>query len=105
MFVCTRIIRSIFLNQMTRTISILVTGKVQGVFYRRSAKDKARELGLTGEVRNQDDGSVFIVATGGSDLLDAYVEWCKQGPPRAVVSKVLTTELEPRSFPHFTIIR
>jgi len=90
---------------MAQTISILVTGKVQGVFYRKSARDKALELGLTGEVRNQDDGSVLIVATGEPDLLGIYVQWCKQGPPRAVVSKVETTRLEPRSFLHFNIIR
>lgn len=90
---------------MAQTISIVVTGKVQGVFYRKSARDKALELGLTGEVRNQDDGSVHIIATGEPDILGIYIEWCKQGPPRAVVSKVETTEITPRNFLHFNIIR
>ncbi|PZR26679.1 MAG: acylphosphatase [Citrobacter freundii] len=90
---------------MTQTISIVVTGKVQGVFYRKSARDKALELGLTGEVRNQDDGSVHIIATGEPDTLTTYLEWCKQGPPRAIVNKVETTAITPRNFLHFKIIR
>lgn len=90
---------------MVQTISIVVTGKVQGVFYRKSARDKALELGLTGEVRNRDDGSVYIIATGEPDILAIYLEWCKQGPPRAVVNGVETTEITPRIFLHFNIIR
>jgi acylphosphatase len=90
---------------MPRTISILVTGKVQGVFYRKSARDHAAGLGLTGEVWNQPDGSVMIIATGEAEPLALFTEWCKQGPPRAKVDKIQTTELELRQFSHFNILR
>jgi acylphosphatase len=90
---------------MQKTISIHVQGKVQGVYYRQSTKDKALELGITGLVRNERDGSVYIVATGSGEKLQALIEWCKQGPPRAVVTNVETTTLEARSFEGFLITR
>jgi acylphosphatase len=71
---------------MQITLSITVTGKVQGVYYRQGAREKALELGLTGEVKNLRDGNVHIIATGTLEQLDAFTEWCKKGPPRAVVA-------------------
>jgi acylphosphatase len=90
---------------MFQTVSIIVTGKVQGVFYRQSTKDKAVELGLTGIVKNQPDGSVFIQASGPSGQLNQLIVWCHQGPPRAAVASVQVETIEPRAFIGFTVQR
>lgn len=90
---------------MMKTVSIIVSGKVQGVWYRQSTKEKATELGVTGNVRNQPDGSVAIVATGLLNQLDQFIEWCHQGPPRAQVTHVEVTELPHQSFDRFMIER
>lgn len=65
-----------------------VTGRVQGVFYRQTTRDKARALGLSGWVRNADDGSVEIEAHGPAERLEELIGWCRQGPPGARVSAV-----------------
>ena len=90
---------------MLQTFSIAVSGKVQGVFYRQSTQEKAQELGITGMVKNLPDGNVHIMATGTTDQLNKLVEWCKQGPPRAVVTSVQMEELTLRQFNGFTIER
>jgi predicted permease/acylphosphatase len=72
---------------------LLVSGKVQGVYYRASTEQKARELGLTGWVRNLPDGRVEIVAEGEPLQLKALHEWCHEGPERAVVDEVAAQEL------------
>ncbi len=90
---------------MLKTVSIIVTGKVQGVWYRQSAKEKATELGVTGNVRNQPDGSVAIIVPCLANHLDQFIEWCRQGPPRARVTNVEVAELPPQSFERFVIER
>lgn len=90
---------------MMQTISIKVTGRVQGVFYRQSAKEKAMSLGVRGHVSNMADGSVYIVATAETDVLAVFVQWCYSGPPRAVVTNVETAILELQHFAGFVIIR
>jgi acylphosphatase len=73
---------------MLQTISIIVRGRVQGVFYRQSTREKATELNINGFVRNLPDGSVYILATGDTDQLHAFVNWCWQGPKKAIVTDV-----------------
>lgn len=73
---------------MDRHLSILVSGRVQGVFFRAATKRKADELGITGFVRNQPDGSVYIEAEGDPDNLSVFESWCSAGPPRAQVERV-----------------
>ena len=90
---------------MQQTLSITITGKVQGVFFRQSAKEIALDLGVSGEAKNLEDGNVHIIATGNPEQLDAFTEWCKKGPPRAVVAGVEITELSLKPFDHFTIVR
>ncbi|RYY62068.1 MAG: acylphosphatase [Chitinophagaceae bacterium] len=84
-----------------KTIRIRVTGKVQGVFYRKSAKDKAIELGVKGWVRNEQDGSVMMEVSGEPGALTSLVEWCADGPPRAVVTDVKVEDIPFHDFPHF----
>jgi acylphosphatase len=76
-----------------KRVSILVSGKVQGVFYRASTEEKAKEIGLTGFVRNEPDGKVYIEAQGKQEQLDELVKWCKRGPERARVDEITTAEL------------
>ena len=60
---------------MLQTISITISGLVQGVYYRQSTKEKALELGIAGIVKNLPDGNVFILATGTGEQLDQLVQW------------------------------
>ena len=83
---------------MLKTFSIIVSGKVQGVFYRQSAMEKAQQTGIAGMVKNLPDGNVHIIATGTTIQLDQLVAWCKQGPPRAVVTTVHVEELALQQF-------
>ena len=90
---------------MLQTIAITIHGKVQGVFYRQSTCEKARELGITGYVENKPDDTVFIKATGTPGQLDALIRWCHQGPPRANVKAVETATAPLQTFAGFTILR
>lgn len=87
---------------MTR-YRINVKGKVQGVFYRSSTQAKARELKLSGWVRNEEDGSVTIEAEGEEQKLEKLIEWCKKGPGAAVVNEVEYEEIEPEGVNGFEV--
>ncbi len=87
------------------TFHIIVSGKVQGVFFRVNARNKASELGLTGWVKNTPEGKVEIVATGNDQSLFHFTEWCKRGPEKAEVADVAITKCDPQIFSSFIIIR
>lgn len=91
------------LNLETETISrigITISGRVQGVWFRASTQETARSIGLTGWVQNNPDGSVITQAQGTKTQLSRFIEWCRKGPPAAVVDQVdiLELEIEPREF-------
>jgi len=65
-----------------------IRGRVQGVFYRGSARQQARSLGISGYARNLDDGSVEVVAEGEEADVEKLIAWCRLGPPGARVSSV-----------------
>ncbi|HUE39124.1 MAG TPA: acylphosphatase [Candidatus Binatia bacterium] len=69
-------------------VELRIRGRVQGVFYRASARQRARELGLTGYARNCDDGSVEIIAEGEERRVEQLIAWCRTGPPGARVETV-----------------
>jgi len=69
--------------------------RVQGVFFRATARDVARRLGVKGWVRNRWDGKVELILEGNEDAVNKMVDWCHQGPPGALVTRV---EVKPRSF-------
>ncbi len=73
-------------------ISLLIKGKVQGVFFRKSAAEKANEIGLTGFVKNLPDGNVYAEAQGTEGQLEDFANWCKRGPERARVDDVVIEE-------------
>ncbi len=66
----------------------IVTGKVQGVFFRASARERALRLGLTGHAKNLADGSVEVVASGSREAVDELDAWLHHGPPAARVDEV-----------------
>jgi len=86
-------------------ISIKISGNVQGVFFRASTKDVADKLQVCGFVRNERDGSVYIEGEGEDEILKQFVDWCSQGPPRAVVEKIIVTEGHTQGFTKFEIKR
>lgn len=87
-----------------KRVRLLIHGRVQGVFFRASAQQKAVELGLSGCVRNNSDGSVEIVAEGLSGDVDSLVEWCHKGPSYATVKHVsVVWESLSGEFEEFTI--
>jgi acylphosphatase len=88
---------------MVRHISILVTGKVQGVFFRATTKAKADELGVKGFVRNQPDGGVYIEAEADPLVLSAFESWCKMGPPRARVERIDVTGGDLKFYSDFSV--
>ena len=88
-----------------KTIRLFIKGKVQGVFYRVTAKEIADELGVKGWVRNLPDRNVEITVTATEELLQKFIDWCKQGPPKARVEDVIIEELVLEEFKDFRIIR
>jgi acylphosphatase len=81
----------------------LVSGRVQGVFYRASSCDAARALGLNGWVRNLADGRVELMACGEPAQLDALAAWLWEGPPHAKVERVTAHDEPAASFDGFDV--
>lgn len=68
--------------------AVTITGKVQGVYFRVAMLEEAQKHGVTGWVRNTSDGAVEGVLEGNRPAVQAVLDWCRQGPPRAVVKGV-----------------
>ena len=88
-----------------KTIRLIIKGKVQGVFFRVTAKEIADELGVKGWVRNLPDRNVEITATAPENILQKFIDWCKQGPSKARVENIEVNELVLEEFKDFRIIR
>lgn len=69
-------------------VHLKIHGKVQGVFFRATAKEKAEQLGLVGWVRNNPEGSVEITAEGNKEDLESFITWCNRGPRNSRVDHV-----------------
>ena len=87
------------------TFHLLIKGKVQGVFYRVSARETAAKTGVKGWIRNSLKGDVEAVVTGTEEQLSQFVSWCNEGPPGSKVTEVIATELEEEQFIVFAIRR
>lgn len=85
-------------------VNIRVTGKVQGVFFRESAKRVANDLGLAGFVQNQPDGSVYAEVEGEEEAVKRFIEWCKDGPERAEPGEVIVSRQPLSDFQGFEIV-
>ncbi len=84
---------------------LIIKGKVQGVFYRARAKEAAGAAGITGWVRNTADGHVEAMVSGNEAQLDVFINWCRRGPERAMVTDVIISEEPDTRFDGFRIIR
>ena len=91
--------------KMLKTVSITVSGKVQGVFYRQSTKEIAKTLGINGEVKNMQNETVLIIATGTEQQIEEFIQWCWRGPEKAKVSNVIVEEITLKLFDKFSIVR
>lgn len=67
---------------------LIISGRVQGVFFRAETRGAAQRFGVQGWVRNQADGTVEALLEGTEDSVRQAIEWCRQGPPRARVTDV-----------------
>ena len=69
-------------------VCLVISGNVQGVFYRASCQDVAVKYGLSGWVRNLPSGEVGVLVQGEKEKIEKLIEWCKKGPPNARVEEV-----------------
>ena len=76
-----------------KTIQIKITGRVQGVCFRASTQKQAIKSGVTGFVKNNDDGSVKVVASAEPEVLEKFVTWCRKGPIMARVNGIMVENL------------
>ena len=82
---------------------MVITGRVQGVFFRARTQEQAARLGVAGWVANEPDGTVAGHFEGAPADVDALVEWCRSGPERARVDDVLVTETTPEGAHSFDV--
>lgn len=86
---------------MIEHLNVKIYGKVQGVFFRTSAREEAEKLDISGFVRNEPDGSLYIEAEGEKEKLDKFLKWCKDGPEAAQVEKIEVTKGPIKNFSEF----
>lgn len=79
---------------MKRKVTIQLSGRVQGVYFRIFTQNHAKQLGVNGFARNLSDGRVEVVAEGDGEKIDKLIQWCRKGPPRARVEHVEIFEQE-----------
>ncbi len=87
-----------------KAVEVVVTGRVQGVFFRARTAEEADRHGVAGWVRNEPDGTVAAYFEGPPDAVDAVVAWCRTGPPRAGVEDVRTRVVEPEGAIGFRVL-
>jgi acylphosphatase len=79
----------------TKRIHAIISGRVQGVFYRSSTAKEAQKLNLTGWVKNLPDGRVELMAEGPEEQVNKLIKWCHNGPKFAAVNTVNVEEETP----------
>ena len=91
-------------NYNMPTVHLVIKGKVQGVFYRASAKKAAVQLTITGWIRNKENGDVEALATGNTIQLNEFIGWCRLGPEGAKVTAVVETWQDETVFDSFIVM-
>jgi acylphosphatase len=86
-------------------LKVKIHGKVQGVYYRATAVERAKVYGVYGFVRNEKDGTVYIEVEGEEERIAKFIEWCHIGSANSVVEKVLVEEGEIRHYKNFITVR
>lgn len=88
------------------TVHLIIKGRVHGVFFRASAKEKAEAAGVHGWVRNTVEGNVELMACGTDQSLEKFIAWCHQGPEKSKVTEVIVKPItEEANFQGFEIMR
>ncbi len=87
------------------TVHLIIKGKVQGVFFRATAKEKANEYGILGWIKNTKDNNVEATITANADKLNKFINWCKTGPQKSSVSEVIVSPVTEIVFEKFEIVR
>jgi acylphosphatase len=88
-----------------KTVHLKITGKVQGVFFRATARDIAKQNKISGWIKNNDHHEVEVLITGMEKDINAFIMWSKRGPEKAEVKNVTVTEKDFCSFDSFEVIR
>jgi len=88
-----------------KAVRLLIAGRVQGVYYRKSAQAEASKLGVNGWVRNLPDGQVEAWAEGEEEVVASFVAWCHEGSATSRVDQVQTASVEPEGFSSFEVLR
>ncbi len=78
---------------MEKAVHLLISGRVQGVFYRYTAVKVASRLNLRGWIKNLPDGRVEAIAVGDLSSVESFITWCREGPPGAIVAEVKVSEV------------
>lgn len=84
-------------------VEVVVSGEVQGVFFRARAQEQAERLGVRGWVRNEPDGTVRAHLEGDPEAVDRMVAWCREGSPPARVAAVTRHQRVPQGYDHFGV--
>lgn len=96
--------KTLTIHKIMQSVHLIVSGKVQGVFFRKHTKRMADHFQICGTVQNLPDGSVEIFAEGEQLQVQKFVDWCKSGPDRANVSSVDIHETAVKNYSDFRII-
>jgi acylphosphatase len=88
-----------------QTVRLLITGKVQGVFFRETARKVAEKLNIKGWIKNTPDEKVEAMITGDEQQVNDFIKWCKTGPDRAEVEEVIVSDQPETFFKEFEVKR
>ncbi len=89
----------------TKRVQVIIRGRVQGVYFRAAAQREAKRLGITGWVKNRQDGTVEVLAEGDEDAIRELTSWANHGPSAARVDSVdVRWRGYTGEFPEFSII-
>lgn len=88
-----------------KTVHLLITGRVQGVFFRESARKLAQKMNIKGWIKNTPDEKVEAMISGEENDLNDFINWCYTGPERAEVTDVIVSQEAEFPFEKFKVIR
>ena len=89
---------------MRKAFHAIITGRVQGVFFRQNTKARAEFLNITGFTKNLKDGSVEVWAEGDEKNLEEILKFLKKGPKEALVEEIKIEWKPPKNYPEFNIL-
>jgi acylphosphatase len=87
------------------TVHLMITGKVQGVFYRATAAEQAKKLQLNGWIKNTEEGAVEATVSGSDEAIKQFIAWSRKGPSGAHVENVVVTPKPDDGLVGFQVIR